>query len=91
MAERRECVIAEVANPTSMSQPRKLSFENGGDFIRQTRREVDEYLSAPRIRTRGRIELYAKGVVAFALLLVSWATLVLAHPGWLLGLLAFGG
>ena len=48
MAERRECVIAEVANPKSSSQPRKLSFENGGEFIRQTRREVDEYLSAPR-------------------------------------------
>ena len=91
MAERRECVIAEVANPKSRSQPRKLSFDNGGDFIRQTRREVDAYLSAPRIRTRGRIELYAKGVVAFVLLLVSWATLVLGHPGWLLGLLAFGG
>ena len=91
MAERRECVIAEVADPKSRSQPRKLSFENGGDFIRQTRREVEEYLSAPRIRMRGRIELYAKGFVAFVLLLVSWATLVLAHPGLLLGLLSFGG
>ena len=91
MAERRECVIAEVADPKSRSQPRKLSFENGGDFIRQTRREVDEYLSAPRIRMRGRIELYAKGFVAFVLLLVSWATLVLTHPGLLLGLLSFGG
>ena len=91
IAERRECVIAEVANPKSGNQPRKLSFDNGGDFIRQTRREVDEYLAAPRVRTRGLIELYAKGVVAFALLLVSWATLVLGHPGLLLGLLAFGG
>jgi linoleoyl-CoA desaturase len=91
MAERRECVIAEVANPTSTSQPRKLSFDNGGDFIRQTRREVEDYLSAPHIRMRGRIELYAKGVVAFVLLLLSWATLVFAHPGLLLGLIAFGG
>ena len=91
MAERRECVIAEVANPESSSERRKLSFDNGGDFIRQTRREVDEYLSGPRVRTRGRIDLYAKGVVAFVLLLVSWATLVLGHPGLLLGLLAFGG
>ena len=71
MAERRECVIAEVANPPSMSQPRKLSFDNGGDFIRQTRREVEDYLSAPHIRMRGRMELYAKGVVAFVLLLLS--------------------
>ena len=84
-------VIAEVANPKRSSKARKLSFGNGGDFIRQTRREVDEYLSAPRIRTRGRIELYAKGVVALVLLFGSWATLVLGHPGWLLGLVAFGG
>jgi len=58
--------------------------------MRQTRREVDEYLSA-RVRTRGRIELYAKGVVAFVLLIASWATLVLGHPGVPLGLIAFGG
>ena len=81
MAERTECVIAQVADSTNSSRPRKLSFDNGGDFIRQTRREVDEYLSAPRIRTRGLIALYAKGVVAFALLLVSWTTLVLVTPG----------
>ena len=85
-----ECVIAEVANPTSRSQRSKLSFDNGGDFIRQTRREVDEYLSA-RVRTRGRIDLYAKGVVAFVLLIASWTTLVLGHPGVSLGLIAFGG
>src|SRR4029079_13625484 len=90
MSERRECVIAEVASPSSMSQPSKLSFDNGGDFIRQTRREVDEYLSA-RIRTQGRIALYAKGVVAFGLLIASWTTLVLGHPGVSLGLIAFGG
>jgi fatty acid desaturase len=91
MAERREYVIAEVANSMGGSQPRKLSFDNGGDFIRQTRREVDEYLSVPRIRTRGRLELYGKGVVAFALMLGSWATLVFGHPGLWLGLIAFGG
>jgi linoleoyl-CoA desaturase len=91
IAEPRSGVIAELANPKTSSQPRKLSFDNGGGFIRQTRREVDEYLSGPRIRTRGLINLYAKGVVAFVLLLVSWATLVLGDPGLLLGLLAFGG
>ena len=89
--QRRECVVAEVANPKGGSQPRKLSFDNGGDFIRETRREVEAYLSAPGIRTRGRIELYAKGVVAFVLLFVSWATLVLGHPGPTLGVIAFGG
>ncbi len=39
----------------------KLSFDTGGEFIRQTRREVDEYLSDPRTRARGRAALYAKG------------------------------
>jgi linoleoyl-CoA desaturase len=71
--------------------PPKLSFDNGGEFIRQTRREVEEYLSARRTRMRGRVELYAKGVVAFALLLSSWLILVLGHPGLWLGLLSFGG
>ena len=91
IAERRDCVIDQVANPTSSSQPRKLAFESGGEFIRETRREVEEYLSAPHVRARGLTELYAKGVVAFALLLVSWATLIFGHPGLPLGLLAFGG
>jgi linoleoyl-CoA desaturase len=40
---------------------------------------------------RGRIELYAKGVVAFVLLFGSWVTLVFGHPGLWLGLLSFGG
>jgi linoleoyl-CoA desaturase len=87
----KECVVAEVANPKSRSQPRKLSFDNGGDFIRQTRREVEEYLSVARVRTRGRIELYAKGAIAFILLVVSWATLVPGHPRLSLGVIAFGG
>jgi linoleoyl-CoA desaturase len=69
----------------------KLSFDTGGEFIRQTRREVDEYLSNPRTRARGRAALYAKGVVAFVVLLASWLILVLGHPGPWLGLLCFGG
>jgi linoleoyl-CoA desaturase len=69
----------------------KLSFHNGGDFIRQTRREVEEYLSARRTRVRGRVELYAKGVVAFVLLLASWLTLVLGHSDLWLVLLSLGG
>ena len=69
----------------------KLSFDTGGEFIRQTRHEVDEYLSDPRIRARGRAELYAKGVVAFVVLFASWLILVLGHPGLWLGLLCFGG
>jgi hypothetical protein len=45
-------------------------------------------MSVRRIRVRGRAELYAKGVVAFVLLLASWLMLVLGHPGLRLGLLA---
>ena len=56
-------VIADTERLTNPSSP-KVSFDNGGEFIRQTRRDVEEYLSARRIRARGRAELYAKGVVA---------------------------
>ena len=73
------------------ASPPKLSFDNGGEFIKQTRREVEEYLSVRRTRVRGRVELYAKGVVAFVLLSASWLTLVLGHPGLWLGLVSFGG
>ena len=69
----------------------KVSFDNGGEFIRQTRRDVEEYLSARRVRARGRAQLYAKGVVAFAVLLGSWLMLMVGHPGLWLGLLSFGG
>ena len=74
-----------------LSSTPRLSFDTGGEFIRQTRLEVDEYLSARGTRVRGRAKLYAKGVVAFVLLLGSWLTLVLGHPGPWLGLLCFGG
>jgi linoleoyl-CoA desaturase len=69
----------------------KVSFDNGGEFIRQTRRDVEEYLAPRHVRARGRAQLYAKGVVAFAVLLGSWLTLMVGHPGVWLGLLSFGG
>ena len=40
---------------------------------------------------RARAELYAKGLIAFIVLLGSWLTLVLGHPGLWLGLLSLGG
>ena len=82
--------ITDTGTRTSADLP-KFSFDNGGEFIRQTRREVEEYLSARRIRVRGRVELYAKGVVALLVLFASWLTLVLGHPGIWLGLVSFGG
>src|SRR5579859_5807491 len=65
---------------------RKLSFENGGEFIVETRREVELYLGSSRVRLRARLELYAKTVVAFALWGVSWAALMFGRPGVALGL-----
>src|SRR5712691_8103700 len=70
---------------------RKLSFEKGGDFILETRREVELYLASRRIRVRGRLQLYVKTVVAFAVWGASWVTLILVRPGLALGLVALGG
>ena len=69
----------------------KLSFDNGGEFIRDTRREVEAYLACRRTRVRGRLNLYAKSFVAFGLMLASWAVLMFgSHELWT-GLLAFAG
>jgi linoleoyl-CoA desaturase len=70
---------------------RKLSFEKGGDFILETRREVELYLASRRIRVRARLQLYAKAVVAFAVWAVSWTALIVVRPGIALGLVALGG
>ena len=48
-------------------------------------------MSARGTRFRGRAQLYAKGVVAFSVLLGSWLILVVGQPGLWLGLLSFGG
>lgn len=69
----------------------KLSFENGGEFMRETRREVELYLSSRRARVRGRLELYAKTVVALAIWASSWFAIVFVRPGVALGLLAMAG
>lgn len=69
----------------------KLSFQTGGDFIRETRREVELYLATHRVRVRGRLQLYAKTAVAFALLAGSWLSLVVVRPGPVLGLLSLAG
>src|SRR3954463_7536534 len=69
----------------------KISFDNGGDFIRETRRDVERYLDGPGVRRRGRLELYAKAAVAFGLVLASWTTLVLVRPGLWGGAACFVG
>ena len=73
------------------ARPQKLTFENGGDFIVETRREVERYLSSRGTRLRGRAQLYVKAVVAFTLLAASWYTLVFIRPGLVPGLLCLGG
>jgi len=78
--------------PASQAAPKpRVSFDNGGEFIRATRREVEEYLQPRWTRVRGRLQLYAKTVVAFGLILASWLVLILASPGIWLGLLSFAG
>jgi linoleoyl-CoA desaturase len=69
----------------------KVAFDNGGAFIQDTRREVEQYLARPRTRVTGAIRLYAKAPVALALTAVSWATLVFLHPGVIAGLLCLVG
>jgi len=68
----------------------KLSFEKGGDFILETRREVELYLASRPIRVRARLQLYAKTVVAFTVWAASWTVLIVVRPGIALGLVALG-
>jgi linoleoyl-CoA desaturase len=70
---------------------RKLSFENGGDFILETRREVELYLASRRTRLAGHLKLYAKTVVAFAIWAACWFSIVFVRPGIALSLLALAG
>ena len=68
----------------------KVTFESGGAFVHDTRREVDAYLSSRRIRVWGSARLYAKAPVALGLFVLSWLVLVLAHPGPVLGVACLG-
>jgi linoleoyl-CoA desaturase len=79
--------VAATASP----QKQKLSFDNGGSFIRDTRREVEAYLADRGVHAAGRRLLHAKAFVAFALTAACWAALMLASPGVILGLACFAG
>ncbi len=69
----------------------KLSFATGGDFIADTRREVELYLRSRRTRLHGRIQLYAKTFVALAITIASWTTLIVVRPGLWGGLASLAG
>ena len=47
--------------------PAKLAFDNGGAFIQDTRREVEQYLARGGARFKGALMLYAKAPIALAL------------------------
>ena len=59
----------------------KLAFDNGGAFIQDTRREVEQYLSRGRTRLKGAVLLYSKAPIALALTVSSWGVLMFLHPG----------
>ncbi len=69
----------------------KVAFENGGVFIRETRREVEAYLSRGHTRLTGAIRLYVKAPIALGLMAASWVVIVFGHPGIVGGLLALAG
>jgi linoleoyl-CoA desaturase len=76
---------------TVEAAPKKLSFDNGGDFIRETRAEVEQYLGSRSVRLRAQARLYAKTAVAFGLTLVSYLVLMLVRPGLALELVCLVG
>ena len=69
----------------------KLAFDNGGAFIHDTRREVEQYLSRGRTRLKGAVQLYAKAPIALALTVTSWVVLMFFEPGVLLAPLCLLG
>jgi linoleoyl-CoA desaturase len=69
----------------------KVAFDNGGAFIRETRREVEAYLSRGHTRLTGAIRLYAKAPVALGLMAASWGALIILRPGVVGGLVALVG
>jgi linoleoyl-CoA desaturase len=77
-----------------MKDGQRVSFESGGDFIRETRREVEAYLADGSTRRSGYIRLYAKVPVAVGLMAGSWALLLFGPSGlaptalWFAGLAA---
>ncbi len=69
----------------------KVAFESGGDFIRETRREVELYLSDRRTRRRGALRLYAKAPIAVGITIASWTLLLLTGHELAFGLLCLAG
>ena len=69
----------------------RVSFKTGGAFLRDTRAEVEHYLSVGNVRRRGTIGLYAKAPIAVGLIALSWGVLLFARPHAVVVALCFGG
>jgi linoleoyl-CoA desaturase len=76
---------------SSALRAEKVSFDTGGSFLRETRRDVERYLQSRSTRLWGRLQLYAKSVVAFGLMFASWALLLFGRPGAIGAVLGLAG
>jgi len=76
---------------TATATKPKLAFDNGGAFIQETRREVEQYLSRGRTRVKGALLLYAKAPIALAVTAASWAVLMFLRPGFIVAPLCLLG
>ena len=70
---------------------REISFESGGDFMRETRREVEAYLASRSTRRAGYARLYAKVPVAIGLTAISWSLLLFGPSHLVLIAACFAG
>lgn len=74
-----------------MASRARVSFESGGDFIRETRLEVEAYLARGSTRRAGYAKLYAKAPVATGLIALSWCLLLFGPSELVLTTLSFAG
>jgi linoleoyl-CoA desaturase len=69
----------------------RISFDSGGEFMRETRREVEAYLALRSTRRSAYIRLYVKPPIAVGLMALSWSLLLFAPAGPVLTPLSFAG
>ncbi len=69
----------------------RVVFDGGGGFIRDTRRDVEVYLSDQRTRRSAVFRLYAKALIAVGLTVTSWTVLLAAGPSGLAAVACLGG
>ena len=74
-----------------MNSAPRVTFDNGGAFIEETRRDVEQYLALGRTRIKGALSLYAKAPIALGLTVVSWCVLMFTGPGPALAALCLVG